>query len=275
MRTRKFLAALSVGVLAALALATPARADAIKPAVSWDDSCGTGKVAVTVATTGDEKITFKVTAKAKAKEDPKVVVDATEINASSSQKTWAVTSSTELTVSWKPPTGGESFEAVSMHTWALPDKCKPTFEVINPSCENQALRVVVKNPALPGVTTVKAGSKQTEMNTKIAKGAQVTFSAFADFSIYVNGGLIGSNTIHQYFKYVAPSACTGTQPTPTTTDVVVNPGGDSGDGSGGGSSLPVTGTNTDALVAVGVVLLLLGAITTVAIRRRRSVRFTA
>ncbi len=278
MRTRKLLAALGVGVLAALALSAPAQATSrVMPTAAFENACKTNQVQASVSTTGDEAVDFQI-----------VIAGATGPAAASGSVTKATSpkvvtidsSGKALTLQWKQ--GNTFVDAQPASTpWALPDKCKPTFEVINPTCENQALRVVVKNPALNDVTAVRAGSSTTQMNTVIAKGAQATFSAFADFTIYITGGLL-PDTIHQYYKYAAPTGCTGTQPAPTTTEVTVQQGNGNGGGApkggangGGDESLPVTGSNTGALVGSGVLLLALGLIAVVAIRRRRNVRFTA
>lgn len=288
MRTRKLLAALGAGAIAALALAAPAQANTVRPEVRWDDSCAKDKVVVTVTTTGNEKVEFQVTAKGGGT----TALASGKIDASTAQKDWPVESGAELTVQWKSTSGWEN---VSAHTWAFGDKCKPTFEIThNPACDNQALEVTVKNPALDGVLPVFVGSRTTGMNTRIDKGAQATFTGYADFSIYATGGLGGllRDTIHQYYKYTAATGCTGPQPTITATEVVINGGNSTGNGTGNGTAngaapkgttkngtnngaLPVTGPSTGIIAGGGALLLALGVGIMLAVRRRRSVRFTA
>ena len=286
MRTRKLLAALGAGVLATLALAAPAQANTVKPVVSWDDACGQGKVTVSVTTPGNEKVDFEIGAK-----DVTAPLAAGSIDSNTSQKTWPVESTKELTVRWKSTTGWEN---ISAHTWSFGDKCKPTFEIThNPACDNQALEVTVKNPALDGVRPIFVGSRTNGMNTVIDKGAQATFTGYADFTIYATGGRSGLlvDTIHQYYKYAAATGCTGPQPTITATEVVIVNGSGNGPGAGNGTAngaapkgtaknggngaLPVTGPSTGLIAGAGALLIGLGGIIVLALRRRRSVRFTA
>jgi LPXTG-motif cell wall-anchored protein len=271
MRTRKFLAALGAGVLAALVIGTPAQADArVKPSATFDNGCKTNQVTAAVSTAGDEAVDFQI-----------VIAGVTapaatgSVTKATSPKTVTIPSAGKaLTLQWKQGTTFVDAQPPST-PWTLPGKCKPTFEVVNPTCENQALRVIVRNPDIDGVEPLKVGSRTTEMTTTIAKGAQVTFTAFADFTIYVKGKLF-PDTIHTYYKYEAKTGCTTPAPTITTTEVVVQPGagGAAKGGAGGDETLPVTGANMPVVIGTGVVLLVVGTLGFVAARRRR-VRFTA
>jgi LPXTG-motif cell wall-anchored protein len=271
MRIRRIFAGATVGMLATLMLAAPAQANTAKPVATFTDSCTSGKVSISVSTTGNEPVQFKIPGVAGAS-------SWVSITKATSPKTFEDASGNQLTLRWKNA-AGQDLEAQAPHKWSFnAAKCGVQFASTAPTCDNPHLTVTVANPNIDGVQDVMVGFKMDELRT-LRKGGTTSFTSTGDITVYYEQWWNGDQYGHKTFDFVAPTGC-ATPVVEQQNAVIVVGGGDGGaagkggTAAGGGESLPVTGSPVRAAVIVGLVLLAVGVVGLLVARRRR-VRFTS
>jgi LPXTG-motif cell wall-anchored protein len=310
MKVRKILAgaaAIAIGSLAALALATPASATAKNPTVEWAPLCDAkGKVTVTVKLpTGGDAI------------DVQVVTRGGEVKATkpalAGGGTWAptVTDTVLLQVKYRSAGAGQYGSAISEFVWdqAAPGVCKPTIETFNATCDNLNLGLSLGNPVAAALEYTFSGGV-TDSGT-LTKGqyaaADEVVGKDINYTWRYGSGISGSGTA----KYVLPKDCAAGTPGAVvdppakpgkkfhgngrhthvvyvpvannagggTTAAGGNQGGDSSSTAAAGGqsddSLPVTGSRVGNMLLAGFLLVAAGVVGIVVARRRRAIRFTS
>jgi LPXTG-motif cell wall-anchored protein len=303
MKTRKIFAgaaAVAIGTLGALALTTPAQAVAMaSPTVAWDAQCDAK---------GHVKVTF--TAPPQASQADRVTVGLVgkpmtyrQLPTSTGEKTVTIdfTDVAPMTAGWFN-TGSNlgPVEANAHFTWALPEKCKPTVDIVKPTCKDPYLSVTIFNPAGAQPLNVLINSSPNnlpggESDGIVGTSKNVTWK----WSSPVAGSAEGT------VEYQPPAGCNADEPGAKAVPPVegkrhhgkghyqrpapvANTGNNAGGGNQGGDSpntqaaaggqsddsLPVTGSPVRTVLLAGAVMMIIGVVVLLVARRRRAIRFS-
>jgi LPXTG-motif cell wall-anchored protein len=277
-------AAATVGVLTTMAFASPASANTVKPVAAYTNSCANGKVSISIGTTGDEAVKFKILSANGTDIAGGTAANGTAITKATSPKKYEDTTGGNLVLQWKNA-AGTWVEAQPAHKWTFDAaKCGLQFSTVAPTCDNPKLTVKVSNPNSDGVAGVQVGFKRDELRL-LDKGGITTFTSTGDITVWYgeSNGQYGNKT----FDFVAPTGCDAPVVEQQNAVIVVadaNTGGNGGGKSGGAQaagagqsddSLPVTGSPVRTVLLAGAVMMVLGVVGLLIARRRRAIRFTS